>query len=36
MGTQTPIETYILGQHEKKAINKDQGGRAPPRIPHIQ
>jgi len=36
MGMQTPIETYILEQHGKEAINKDQGGRAPPRTPHIQ
>jgi len=35
MGIQNPIESYILGQIDKDLVNKDQGGRATPRNPHL-
>jgi len=36
MGTQTPIKSYILGQHDKETNHKDQVGQAPLRTPNTQ
>lgn len=36
MGTQNPIESYILGKYDKEIVHKDQGGLAPLRTPHTQ
>lgn len=33
MGTQNPIETYILGKNSKEVAHKEQGGRETLRIP---
>lgn len=36
MGTQNPIESYILGQIDKDSVNKEQGGRATLCNPHLK
>ena len=36
MGTQNPIETYILCQSSKETAHKEHGGRASLRITHAQ